>query len=201
MVALACCYRPRGAQGLGRKRFAAQTGMLVFGLTGLCASELLDMNECCCGIVVLKGMFFTNGGVWKAIFCSLTIWFSGGVWKNVGCSPTILYSGDVYKMTGMPLMLSSIGCAILLEITVSCGVCMEAFCAIMVVKKSGPSAVGLHNLFVRAVVIVESPGCDASSVTDVRTGVIIGSNDIIGLKRHVGVPPIPPVTSDAIFEG
>ncbi|CAI9290188.1 unnamed protein product [Lactuca saligna] len=29
--------------------------------------------------MLIKGVFVTNEGVWKAIVCSLTIWLSGGI--------------------------------------------------------------------------------------------------------------------------
>ncbi|CAH1412426.1 unnamed protein product [Lactuca virosa] len=97
------------------------------------------------------------------------------------CSPTIWYNGGVYEKTGMPLTLSTVGGVVLIEITVSCGVCMEVLCVITAAEEIGPSAVGLHISFVGAVVIVEPPCCDASPVTGVRTGAITGSSYIISL--------------------
>ena len=67
-------------------------------------NELFGMNDGCCGIVVLKGMFVVNGDVWKNIVCSLVIWFSGGA----------------VEITGTPLTLPGIGGVVLLEIVFSC---------------------------------------------------------------------------------
>ncbi|CAH1444378.1 unnamed protein product [Lactuca virosa] len=142
------------------------------------------MNGGYCGIVVFKGIFFTNGGVWKTIGCSLAIWC------NIG----------VCEITDMLLMLSIVGGVVLLEITVSYGICVEELCAITAVEEIGSSVVGLHNSFVGAVVIVGSSCCDAPPVTGVRSGVITGSNDIIYLMGLVGIPPAPPMSLDAIFE-
>ncbi|CAH1441054.1 unnamed protein product [Lactuca virosa] len=145
-------------------------------------------------------MFVINGGVRKAIVCYLTIWFSGGVWKAIVCSITIWFSGDVCEITDMPLTLSTVVDIVMLEITISCGVCMEALCVIMVAAHVGPSAVGPYNSFVGVVVIVKLPCCDVSPVTGVRIEAITGSNNIIGLMGLVGVPRVPSVLSDAIFE-
>ena len=109
-------------------------------------------------------MFATNGGVWKAIVCYLTIWFSDGVWKVIVCSITIWFSGDVCEIIDMPLTLCTVVDMVLLEITISCGVCMEALCAIMAAEDVGPSAVSPCNSFVGVVVIVKLPCCDVSLV-------------------------------------
>ncbi|CAH1431105.1 unnamed protein product [Lactuca virosa] len=107
--------------------------------------------------MVLKGMFVTNGDVWKAIVCSLTIWFSGGVWKTASCSPAIWYSSGVCEKTGIPLTSSTICGVMLLKINVSCLVCTEVLCAITAAEETGPSTVDLHNSFVGAVVIIDPP--------------------------------------------
>lgn len=70
-------------------------------------SKLFDTNGRCCGIVVLKGMFVTNGGVWKAFDFSLATLFSGGVCEIVG----------------MLMTLSTIGGAVQPGITISYSVC------------------------------------------------------------------------------
>lgn len=67
-------------------------------------NKLFDMNGRCYGIVVLKSMFVTNGGVWETVVCSLVIWFSGGA----------------VEITGTPLTLPGIGGVVLLEIVFSC---------------------------------------------------------------------------------
>ncbi|CAI9286173.1 unnamed protein product [Lactuca saligna] len=91
-------------------------------------------------------MFVTNGGVWKTIGCSLTIWCRGGV-----C-----------EITKMLVTLSTFSGVVLLETTVSCGVCVEALYAIRAAEDISPSAVGLHNSIVGEMVIIEPPCCDAS---------------------------------------
>ncbi|CAH1440523.1 unnamed protein product [Lactuca virosa] len=149
---------------------------------GFC--ELFNMNGGCCRIVVLKGMFVTNGGVWKAIFCSLTVYFSGSVCEK----------------TNMPMSLSTVGGVVLPEITANCCAFMEALCSNAVAEDVGPSTVSLRDSFIGSVVIVETPFCDVSLVTGVRMGAVTGSNDIIVLIGLVGDPPVPPVSPDAIFK-
>ncbi|CAH1447137.1 unnamed protein product [Lactuca virosa] len=128
-------------------------------------------------------MFVTNGDVWKTVVCSLVIWFSGGA-----CG-----------ITSTPLMLSTVGGVVLLEIVVSFWVCAEAFYVNTAEEDVGPSAIDLHNSLIGALVIVEPSCCGVSLVTGVKMGVVIGSNDIIGLMGLVGVPLAPPVSPDAIF--
>ncbi|CAH1414145.1 unnamed protein product [Lactuca virosa] len=127
-------------------------------------------------------MFVTNGGVWKTDVCSLVICFNGGACGR----------------TDMPLTLSTIGGVVLLEIVVSCWFCMDSFCVNTVAEDIDPSAIGLHDLLIGAVVI--EPSCyGASLVTGVKMGMVISSNDIIGLMGLVGVPPAPPVSPVVIF--
>ncbi|CAI9269094.1 unnamed protein product [Lactuca saligna] len=64
------------------------------------------------------------------------------------------------EITDMSLTLSTVIDIVLLEITISCGVCMEALCVIMAAEDVGPLAVGPYNSFVGAVVIVKLPCCD-----------------------------------------
>ncbi|CAH1423645.1 unnamed protein product [Lactuca virosa] len=97
-------------------------------------------------------MFVTNRGVRKTDVCSLGIWFSGGA----------------YGRTGEPLSLSTVGGVMQIEMVVSCWFFAEAFCVNMVAKDIDPSTIGLHNLLIEAVVIIEPSCCGASLVTGVK---------------------------------
>ena len=72
-------------------------------------------------------------------------------------------------------------------------------CADTEAEEVCPPSTGCYCSVVGVTVIVEPPSCDVSLSIIVRIGVVVCSSDIIGLIGLVSVPPVPLVSSDAIF--
>lgn len=99
----------------------------------------------------------------------------------------------------MALASSIVGGIILLGITASWGACIRVLCVDTAAEEGCPSSTGCSCPVVGAIVTVELPSFDASSVIIMGFGAVVCSSDIIGLMGLAGVPPVLPVSSDAIF--
>lgn len=73
-------------------------------------------------------------------------------------------------------------------------------CVDMAAEEVCPPSTGCFDRVVGATVIVEPPSCDVSPTITMGIWVVIFTSDIIGWMGLVGVPSVPLVSPDAIFD-
>ncbi|CAH1428717.1 unnamed protein product [Lactuca virosa] len=113
------------------------------------------------------GVSVVQEDYWAQVDGNVGLWwgkFSGGVWKTISSLHVIWFSGGGYQKVDVALKSSIVGGVILLDITVSWGVCIRVLCVDMTAEEVCPPTASRCGSVVGAVVTVEPPCCDVSPV-------------------------------------